>query len=123
MDDARRFAGGKEKETEGAAAPCLSLRKCANAHAFFFAFDACPLCGGTLEEFSSPPDAVLVSRTVVRVSPTGSPFALGLARAPSGAQTLCIIENGAENDPGSEVVITMRDGLYYASPRPRPHSA
>jgi uncharacterized OB-fold protein len=62
---------------------------------------------------------VIVSRTVVRVGPTESPFVLGLARTAEGAQTLCIVEVGADVDPGTDVVITKRGGLYYASPRPR----
>jgi hypothetical protein len=67
--------------------------------------------------FTSPPEAELVSHTFVRVSPTGSSFALGLARTASGAQTLCIIEGGIGKDPGRKVVISKRDGLYYAAPR------
>jgi uncharacterized OB-fold protein len=120
VDNSREFAEGSGGRTpDGAEAPHLTLQRCANSHAFFLVFASCPLCGGKLESFSSPPDAVLISHTVVRVSPTGSPFALGLARAASGAQTLCIIENGVESDPGSDVVITKRDGLYYAAPRAR----
>lgn len=119
-NDSREFAeesGGRAQDR--AEAPHLTLQRCANSHAFFFVFESCPLCGGRLESFSSPPDAVLVSHTIVRVSPAGSPFALGLARAASGAQTLCIIDNGTESDPGSDVVITKRDGLYHAAPRAR----
>lgn len=117
MNDSRELAGRSDGSREDAAAPPLKLRRCGNSHAFFVAYEACPLCGGMLEEFSSPPEAELVSRTVVRVSPTGSPFALGLARASSGAQTLCIIEDGVDKDPGKDVVLTERGGLYYAAPR------
>jgi len=109
-------AGGSPN---GPAAPRLTLHRCENSHSFFFPHVSCPLCGANLQPFDDPPDAEIVSRTIVRVSPTGSPFALGLARTASGAQTLCIIEGGSETDPGKDVVITKRGGLYYASPRPR----
>ena len=119
MSDSPEYAGSAGDGTPNrSGAPRLTLRRCGTSHAFFFAYETCPLCGGKLESFSSAPDAELISQTVVRVSPTGSPFALGLARAASGAQTLCIIEDGVEKDPGRRVVITKKGGLYYASPLP-----
>jgi len=117
MTDSQEFADGTGGPQNRADTSRLTLRRCGNSHAFFFAYESCPLCGGKLESFASSPDAELISHTVVRVSPTGSPFALGLARAASGAQTLCIIEGELEKDPGRNVVITERDGLYYAAPR------
>ena len=98
-------------------APLLTLYRCDRSHTFFFAHQICPLCGAALGETESPPDGVLVSHTTVRVSPTGAPFRLGLARVACGAQTLCIIEGEIGTDPGEEVVIHEKGGLYYAKPQ------
>jgi len=118
MIDSRESAGENDRGGEDAPAKRLVLRRCGNSHAFFFAFESCPLCGGKLEIFESAPDAELVSHTVVRVSPTGCPFALGLARTENGAQTLCIIEDGVDKNPEKDVILAERGGLYYAARRP-----
>jgi len=118
MSDKPEYAPGEGNGAQDRTGPRpLTLRRCGNSHAFFFAYDSCPVCGGPLEEFASAPEAELVSHTVVRVSPTGSAFALGLARASCGAQTLCIIEDGVDNAPEKDVIITERGGLYYARGR------
>jgi uncharacterized OB-fold protein len=120
MNDSLEFTGRfRDRVPEGSGAPPLTLHRCASSHAFFHVFDSCPLCGGALESFSSPPEAVLVAHTIVRVSPAGTAFALGLARAPSGAQTLCIIDGGVAGIPGDEVILTKRGALYHAAPRAR----
>jgi len=118
MAEKRESPPGSGGTPNGPAAPRLKLHRCENSHSFFFPHRSCPLCGASLQPFEDSPDARILSRTVVRVSPTGSPFALGLARTASGAQTLCIIEEGCETDPDKNVVITKRGGLYYASPQP-----
>jgi uncharacterized OB-fold protein len=97
--------------------PLLTLYRCERSHAFFFPHQTCPLCGAALGETESSPDGVLVCHTTVRVSPTGAPFKLGLARVACGAQTLCIVEGEIGTDPGEEVVILKKDGLYYAKPQ------
>ena len=110
-DTGNRVSAGRSS------APLLTLYSCESSHAFFFPHKTCPLCGANLGETESPPDGVLVSHTTVRVSPTGAPFRLGLARVACGAQTLCIIEGEIGTDPGEEVVILKKGGLYYAKPR------
>ena len=91
----------------------LILFGCDNLHAFFFSHDICPLCGTPLHPIQSSPEAVLISHTIVRVSPTGSPFKLGLARVENGAQTLCIIDDDAESRT-RDVTVYKKDGLYHA---------
>ncbi len=95
-------------------APNLTVHRCENSHAFFHPHETCPICARRLIAVDVPPDARLVSHTVVRVSPAGSPFALGLARLECGAQTLCIIDGAADAAPPHEVVITKRGPLYHA---------
>jgi len=99
----------------GSPSPTLTLFKCGNSHTFFYPHNVCPECGNELIEIKSPNDAVLVSRTTVRVSPTGSPFELGLARVESGAKTLCIIEEGYGDTDTDEVVLFKKNGLFHAS--------
>ncbi len=98
-------------------APHLTLHRCGGSHTFFFPHENCPVCGATLEEIEASPEAVLVSNTRVWVSPTGTPFQLGLARVACGAQTLCIIDGDIGTDPGEEIVIFEKDGVYHALPR------
>ena len=106
-----------ERTSQRPSAPPLSIHGCRNSHTFFFPHRTCPRCGAPTTRTDSPPDAVLVSHTTVRVSPSGAPFRLGLARVASGAQTLCLIEGELGSTPVSEVVIEERGGLYYARPR------
>lgn len=101
------------------AAAALTLNRCGGGHVFFFPHATCPACGAPLAPAESPPDAVLVSRTTVRVGPSGAPFVLGLARVECGAQTLCIVDGDPGGEATAEVVIEKRDGLYRAVPRPR----
>jgi uncharacterized OB-fold protein len=95
-------------------APRLTVHRCENFHAYFHAHESCPICALRLIAVDVPPDALLVSHTVVRVSPSGIPFALGLARLECGAQTLCIIDGEADAAPPRDVVITKRGPLYHA---------
>jgi len=110
-DASSTFSAGRSS------APLLTLFRCRGSHTFFFAHKNCPFCGANLEEIESQPDAVLVSHTTVRVSPTGTPFRLGLARVACGAQTLCIVEGEIGTAPGAEVVIVKKGGLHHAQPR------
>lgn len=95
----------------------LTLSGCEKGHVFFFPHASCPTCGASLAPTESPPDAVLVSRTTVRVGPAGVPFALGLVRVACGAQTLCIVDDELVDDTMTDVVIEKRDGLYRAKPK------
>jgi uncharacterized OB-fold protein len=98
----------------------VTLHGCRNSHTFFFAHETCPRCNAPTARTESPPDAILVSHTTVRVGPGRVPFGLGLARVASGAQTLCIIDGELGNDAEQEVVIEKRDALYYARPKRSP---
>ncbi|UCG52264.1 MAG: hypothetical protein JSW58_01535 [Candidatus Latescibacterota bacterium] len=93
----------------------LTVFQCPTGHAFFYPHDVCPLCGTSLRETKSSPDAWLVSSTTVRVNPTGAPYLLGLAQVENGAKTLCIIDEPIGDE--TPVVIYVKDGLYHARPR------
>jgi uncharacterized OB-fold protein len=94
----------------------LTIRRCENSHAFFYSHPTCPYCGGAVRPADVPPLARLVSRTTVRVNPNGTPFGLGLARLPCGAQTLCILAESSDMAVGSEVIVSRRGDLYFAEP-------
>ncbi len=98
----------------------VALYACGNAHAFFFPHAVCPRCAAPLHETDSPPDAVLVSHTTVRVGPGVTPFRLCLVRVACGAQTLCIMDGDPGERPESQVVIEKRGELYHAIPKASP---
>jgi uncharacterized OB-fold protein len=93
----------------------LTIYRCDEGHAFFYSHRDCPVCGKATRETSSPPEAKLISHTVVRVSPTGQQSHLGLAETEGGAKTLCIIDEGVDADRG-DVIVYLKGGLYHARP-------
>jgi uncharacterized OB-fold protein len=106
-----------KKTRAGSTTAPVTVHVCGGGHAFFFAHEACPRCQKPLAAREIPAEGVLVSHTTVRVGPTGKPFRLGLARVACGAQTLCILDGQTGEDPGTELVIERRRGLYHASAR------
>lgn len=91
----------------------VTIHVCPDRHAFFVAHDACPRCDAPLAAAEAAPDARLVAHTTVHVGPHDEPFVLGVAEVAAGARTLCIVE-GAVTE---RVVLSLRDGLYYAHTR------
>lgn len=77
----------------------------------------CPNCGGRLVPVRTPSEAVVISHTVVRVNPTGSPIHLGVARTASGTTTLCIIHGRIRGNGRDRVQLVMRSGRYHALAR------
>jgi hypothetical protein len=59
-------------------------------------------------------DARIISHTVVRVNPTGSPVHLGVARTHAGATTLCIIHGEMRGNGRDRVRLVLRGGRYHA---------
>ena len=103
-----------ERHTHPSPAPTVTLHECENSHVFFFPHESCPRCSAPLVRIESPPDAVIVSHTTVRVGPADAPFGLGLVRVARGAQTLCIMDGDFQNRGAREVLIEKRGGLFYA---------
>lgn len=77
----------------------------------------CPRCGGALSPARIGSGARIVSHTVVRVNPTGSPIHLGVARTDSGATTLCVIHGDIRGNGRDRVRLVVRDGRYHALAR------
>jgi uncharacterized OB-fold protein len=57
----------------------LAAFACARGHVYLHAQDFCPQCQAPLRARSIPPDATLTLDTVVRVSPGGESYVLGIA--------------------------------------------
>jgi uncharacterized OB-fold protein len=94
----------------------LTAYRCGEGHVFLYPHGDCPVCGTETREANSLPGAKLISQTVVRVSPTGRQFRLGLAETAGGAKTLCIIDDGVSVEE-DEVIVYLDDGLYHVKPR------
>lgn len=93
----------------------LLVLRCRRGHYFLSTHEECPACGAPLERHRTDPGATLIALTTVRVTPTGKPFRLGLARTDVGAKTLCIIDDNGDTEKNDRVVLVERDGLFYAS--------
>lgn len=94
----------------------LTIHRCGEGHAFFYPHGQCPVCGAATHTAARGPAATIISHTIVRVSPSGQAFRLGLAEISCGAKTLCIIDDGVELnaiDTGG-VLLYLTDGLYHA---------
>jgi uncharacterized OB-fold protein len=79
--------------------------------------DDCPNCGGRLAPARIINEAIVISHTVVRVNPTGSPIHLGVARTDAGATTLCVIHGKLRGNGHDRVRLVLRDGRYHALAR------
>jgi uncharacterized OB-fold protein len=95
----------------------LRIYTCNSGHAFFVAHSHCPTCQCPLTESDVDNEAVLTSQTTVRVTPSGQPFRLGLARIQCGAKTLCLVGPDVPSDDDAPIVLALRDGLYHATRR------
>ena len=95
----------------------LRIYICEAKHAFFCAHTQCPVCGRPLTQVTHSNEAVLTSQTVVRVTPTGRPFRLGIAKVACGAKTLCLVDLALPRDDYTPVALELRDDLYHAIPR------
>jgi uncharacterized OB-fold protein len=94
--------------------PELVMYRCASRHAFFHDHPRCPRCGNELTAFAASPEATLVAQTMVRVSPSGTPFRLGIAAAQSGAKTLCLIADAVPDGENVPVLLGIKSGLFRA---------
>ena len=93
----------------------IAVRRCANGHAFLHAHECCTVCGEPLAITQEPATAVLVAQTIVRVNPTGDPYRLGIAKTPSGAKTLCRIDDDVPSTDGAAIGLERRGDLYHAT--------
>jgi uncharacterized OB-fold protein len=90
--------------------PKLEAWRCERGHVYLHPHDACPECGARLRGSRVSPEATLLLVTTVRVTPDGSPFALGLAVTVCGrARTVCRVQ-GAVRGSGSDAVVLERIG-------------
>ncbi len=96
----------------------LVLYGCPSGHAYFVRHAQCPECQLELAENRQPAAAVIISQTIVRVNPTGTPFRLGVAEVGSGAKTLCVVEESVPHGDGVSVTLVRRGDLYHALKRP-----
>jgi uncharacterized OB-fold protein len=81
--------------------------------------DDCPDCGGRLTPVRIPCEATLISDTVVRVNPSGSPIHLAVAKTSTGASTLCVVDGPVRGNGRDKVRLVFRDGKYHAVNRSR----
>jgi uncharacterized OB-fold protein len=95
----------------------IIAHRCRNGCLWLHAHEDCPHCGGRLTPTRIPNDAVVVSNTVVRVNPTGSPVQLGVARTSTGATTLCIIHGAIRGNGRDRVRLFMSGGRFHALAR------
>jgi uncharacterized OB-fold protein len=91
----------------------IAITTCKNGHAFVEPHARCPECDGETSGDTTPPHAVIVAETTVRVTPDGEAFRLGMALLSAGAATLCILDDDVTTGV-REVVLYRRDGAFHA---------
>lgn len=91
--------------------------RCRNGCLWLHAHEECPDCGGRLVLTRILNDAMVVSHTVVRVNPSGTPIHLGVAMTTTGATTLCIIHGAIRGNGRDRVRLVMSDGRFHALAR------
>jgi uncharacterized OB-fold protein len=98
----------------------ITAYRCPTGCLWLHEHEDCPDCGGRLEPVRINNEANVVSDTVVRVNPSGSPIHLGVARTTTGATTLCIIQGQIRGNGHDKVRLVVRDGRFHAlTGRPR----
>jgi uncharacterized OB-fold protein len=98
----------------------ITAHRCPKGCLWLHEHEDCPDCGGRLKPVRINNEANVVSDTVVRVNPSGSPIHLGVARTTTGATTLCIIQGQIRGNGRDKVRLVVRDGRFHAITG-RPH--
>jgi uncharacterized OB-fold protein len=95
----------------------VEAHRCPEGCIWMHRHERCPRCGGPLRRTRVPNEAVLVSHTIIRVNPTGTPIELGLAVTRCGAATLCIVEGKIRGNGRDRVRLVFEDGRFHALAR------
>jgi uncharacterized OB-fold protein len=95
----------------------IVAHRCANGCLWLYKHDDCPDCGLPLVATRIRSDATLISHTVVRVNPSGTPVRLGVARAAAGAMTLCIVHGEIRGNGRDRVRLVDIGGRFHALAR------
>lgn len=88
--------------------------RCRNGCLWMYRHEDCPECGAPLAPTRIPDDATIISHTVVRVNPSGTPVALGVARTRAGATTLCVVRGRVRGNGRDRVRLVTVDGNFHA---------
>ena len=91
--------------------------RCPGGHLWMYRHGECPECGKRLIGVAIGSGAKIVSHTVVRVNPTGSPIRLGVAVTSAGAATLCVIDGRIRGNGRDRVTLVTRNGRFHAVTR------
>lgn len=88
--------------------------RCREGHCYLNRYPLCPTCGNRFMTTTLPAHARLLTHTIVRVNPGGTPFTLGIARTPSGATTLCVVHGAIRGTGRDRVLLYKRENRFYA---------
>ncbi len=92
--------------------------RCERGHVHVHPHEACPRCGGRLRGTRIAPQATLLVQTIVRVTPSGGPFRLGVAVTRAGhAHTLCRVEGDVRGTGHDAVMLERRGNVIVARRR------
>lgn len=97
----------------------ITAHRCPQGCLWLYEHEDCPGCGGRLAPVRISCEAIVVSDTVVRVNPAGTPIHLGVARTSTGATTLCVIDGPIRGNGRDRVYLEVHDGKYHAVTRNR----
>jgi len=106
------MGGTDQSENKHEQGAQVTIYQCDSGHGFCYPHGSCPVCSGATHQAEVDAVATVVSHTLVRVTPSGPRFRLGLAELRCGAKTLCIIDDGVDVDNG-QAILYFQDGLYH----------